>query len=311
MNKLKVSVSPHIHSKITTRKIMLDVIIALMPAAVAGCIIFGMRALFVIMASVSAAVLSELAFCLICKREATISDLSAVVTGLILALSLPVSMPYWQVAVGAVFAIVFVKCIFGGIGQNFANPAVTARVFMIIAFSKTVAATASPSGADAVSSATPLGILEGSGEGTLPTLVDMLTGKRAGAIGETCIIALVVGGIYLMIRRVISWHTPVAFIASTFLFIFIFTGDAKTALYHILLGGLFIGAIFMATDYSTTPTNTLGKVVFGIGAGFITAVIRIWGSLPEGVSYAILLMNILTPYIEKLTRRKAFGGAKA
>ncbi len=311
MNKLKVSVSPHIHSKITTRKIMLDVIIALMPAAVAGCIIFGMRALFVMMASVSAAVLSELAFCLICKREATISDLSAVVTGLILALSLPVSMPYWQVAVGAVFAIVFVKCIFGGIGQNFANPAVTARVFMIIAFSKTVAATASPSGVDAVSSATPLGILEGSGEGTLPTLVDMLTGKRAGAIGETCIIALVVGGIYLMIRRVISWHTPVAFIASTFLFIFIFTGDAKTALYHILLGGLFIGAIFMATDYSTTPTNTLGKVVFGIGAGFITAVIRIWGSLPEGVSYAILLMNILTPYIEKLTRRKAFGGAKA
>ena len=311
MNKLKVSVSPHSHSKITTRKIMLDVIIALMPAAVAGCIIFGMRALFVMMASVSAAVLSELAFCLICKREATISDLSAVVTGLILALSLPVSMPYWQVAVGAVFAIVFVKCIFGGIGQNFANPAVTARVFMIIAFSKTVAATASPSGVDAVSSATPLGILEGSGEGTLPTLVDMLTGKRAGAIGETCIIALVVGGIYLMIRRVISWHTPVAFIASTFLFIFIFTGDAKTALYHILLGGLFIGAIFMATDYSTTPTNTLGKVVFGIGAGFITAVIRIWGSLPEGVSYAILLMNILTPYIEKLTRRKAFGGAKA
>ncbi len=311
MNKLKVSVSPHIHSKITTRKIMLDVIIALMPAAVAGCIIFGMRALFVMMASVSAAVLSELAFCLICKREATISDLSAVVTGLILALSLPVSMPYWQVAVGAIFAIVFVKCIFGGIGQNFANPAVTARVFMIIAFSKTVAAAASPSGADAVSSATPLGILEGSGEGTLPTLVDMLTGKRAGAIGETCIIALVVGGIYLMIRRVISWHTPVAFIASTFLFIFIFTGDAKTALYHILLGGLFIGAIFMATDYSTTPTNTLGKVVFGIGAGFITAVIRIWGSLPEGVSYAILLMNILTPYIEKLTRRKAFGGAKA
>ncbi len=311
MNKLKVSVSPHIHSGVTTQKIMLDVIIALMPAAVAGCIIFGMRALFVMMASVSAAVLSELAFCLICRREVTISDLSAVVTGLILALSLPVSMPYWQVAVGAVFAIIFVKCIFGGIGQNFANPAVTARVFMIIAFSKTVAATASPSGADAVSSATPLGILEGSGEGTLPTLVDMLTGKRAGAIGETCIIALVVGGIYLMIRRVISWHTPVAFIASTFAFIFIFTGDAKTALYHILLGGLFIGAIFMATDYSTTPTNTLGKVVFGIGAGFITSVIRIWGSLPEGVSYAILLMNILTPYIEKLTRRKAFGGAKA
>lgn len=311
MNKLKVSVSPHIHSGVTTQKIMLDVIIALMPAAAAGCIIFGIRALFVMMASVSAAVLSELAFCLICKREVTISDLSAVVTGLILALSLPVSMPYWQVAIGAVFAIIFVKCIFGGIGQNFANPAVTARVFMIIAFSKTVAAAAAPSGVDAVSSATPLGILEGASEGTLPSLVDMLIGKRAGAIGETCTIALLIGGIYLIIKRVISWHTPVAFIASTFVFIFIFTGDAKTALYHILLGGLFIGAIFMATDYSTTPTNTLGKVVFGIGAGLITSVIRIWGSLPEGVSYAILLMNILTPYIEKLTRKKPFGGAKA
>ena len=311
MNKLKVSVSPHIHSGVTTQKIMLDVIIALMPAAAAGCIIFGIRALFVMMASVSAAVLSELAFCLICKREVTISDLSAVVTGLILALSLPVSMPYWQVAIGAVFAIIFVKCIFGGIGQNFANPAVTARVFMIIAFSKTVAAAAAPSGVDTVSSATPLGILEGASEGTLPSLVDMLIGKRAGAIGETCTIALLIGGIYLIIKRVISWHTPVAFIASTFVFIFIFTGDAKTALYHILLGGLFIGAIFMATDYSTTPTNTLGKVVFGIGAGLITSVIRIWGSLPEGVSYAILLMNILTPYIEKLTRKKPFGGAKA
>ena len=263
------------------------------------------------MASVSAAVLSELAFCLICKREVTISDLSAVVTGLILALSLPVSMPYWQVAIGAVFAIIFVKCIFGGIGQNFANPAVTARVFMIIAFSKTVAAAAAPSGVDTVSSATPLVILEGASEGPLPSLVDMLIGKRAGAIGETCTIALLIGGIYLIIKRVISWHTPVAFIASTFVFIFIFTGDVKTALYHILLGGLFIGAIFMATDYSTTPTNTLGKVVFGIGAGLITSVIRIWGSLPEGVSYAILLMNILTPYIEKLTRKKPFGGAKA
>ena len=292
MNKLKVSVSPHIHSGVTTQKIMLDVIIALMPAAAAGCIIFGIRALFVMMASVSAAVLSELAFCLICKREVTISDLSAVVTGLILALSLPVSMPYWQVAVGAVFAIIFVKCIFGGIGQNFA-------------------AAAAPSGVDAVSSATPLVILEGASKGPLPSLVDMLIGKRAGAIGETCTIALLIGGIYLIIKRVISWHTPVAFIASTFVFIFIFTGDVKTALYHILLGGLFIGAIFMATDYSTTPTNTLGKVVFGIGAGLITSVIRIWGSLPEGVSYAILLMNILTPYIEKLTRKKPFGGAKA
>ena len=311
MNKLKVSVSPHIHSGVTTQKIMLDVIIALLPAAVAGCIIFGIRSLFVMLTSVAAAVLAELLFCLACKREITIYDLSAVVSGLILALSLPVTMPLWQVAVGAVFAIIIVKCIFGGIGQNFANPAVTARVFMIIAFSKTVAATATPKGVDAVSSATPLVILEGTAKGELPSIIDMLLGKRAGAIGETCVVALVIGGLYLMIKRVISWHTPVAFIASTFVFILIFTGDPKTALYHTLLGGLFIGAIFMATDYSTTPTNTMGKVVFGIGAGFITSVIRIWGSLPEGVSYAILLMNILTPYIEKLTRKKPLGGDKA
>lgn len=311
MNKLKVSVSPHIHSGVTTQKIMLDVIIALLPAAVAGCIIFGIRSLFVMLTSVAAAVLAELLFCLACKREITIYDLSAVVSGLILALSLPVTMPLWQVAVGAVFAIIIVKCIFGGIGQNFANPAVTARVFMIIAFSKTVAATATPKGVDAVSSATPLVILEGTAKGELPSIIDMLLGKRAGAIGETCVVALVIGGLYLMIKRVISWHTPVAFIASTFIFILIFTGDPKAALYHTLLGGLFIGAIFMATDYSTTPTNTMGKVVFGIGAGFITSVIRIWGSLPEGVSYAILLMNILTPYIEKLTRKKPLGGDKA
>lgn len=310
MNKLKVSVSPHIHSRVTTQKIMLDVIIALVPAAVAGCIIFGIRSLFVMLTSVAAAVLAELLFCLACKREITIYDLSAVVSGLILALSLPVTMPLWQVAVGAVFAIIIVKCIFGGIGQNFANPAVTARVFMIIAFSKTVAATATPKGVDAVSSATPLVILEGTAKGELPSIIDMLIGKRAGAIGETCVVALVIGGLYLMIKRVISWHTPVAFIASTFVFILIFTGDPKAALYHTLLGGLFIGAIFMATDYSTTPTNTMGKVVFGIGAGFITSVIRIWGSLPEGVSYAILLMNILTPYIEKLTRKKPLGGNK-
>lgn len=310
MNKLKVSVSPHIHSGVTTQKIMLDVIIALLPAAVAGCIIFGIRSLFVMLTSVAAAVLAELLFCLACKREITIYDLSAVVSGLILALSLPVTMPLWQVAVGAVFAIIIVKCIFGGIGQNFANPAVTARVFMIIAFSKTVAATATPKGVDAVSSATPLVILEGTAKGELPSIIDMLLGKRAGAIGETCVVALVIGGLYLMIKRVISWHTPVAFIASTFVFILIFTGDPKAALYHTLLGGLFIGAIFMATDYSTTPTNTMGKVVFGIGAGFITSVIRIWGSLPEGVSYAILLMNILTPYIEKLTRKKPLGGDK-
>ena len=303
-NKLHISVSPHLHRKRTTTGIMLDVIIALLPTTIAGVVIFGLRALAVIGVCVASAVISELLFNLILKKKQTIKDLSCVVTGLLLALNLPANAPLWQCAVGSVFAIIVVKCIFGGIGKNIVNPAITARVFMLVAFGS-LAKTAFPVGMDATAGATPL-VSE-----TTPDIMDLLLGKTGGCIGETCAIALLVGGVYLLIRKVISWHIPVAFIGTVFIFSF-FVKDFSVpeALVQVLSGGLLIGAIFMATDYTTSPSTALGKVVFGVGAGLITALIRFWGIYPEGVSFGILLMNILNPYICSLTARKLFGGGK-
>lgn len=303
-NKLHISVSPHLHRKRTTTGIMLDVIIALLPTTIAGVVIFGLRALAVIGVCVASSVLSELLFNLILKRKQTIKDLSCVVTGLLLALNLPANAPLWQCAVGSVFAIIVVKCIFGGIGKNIVNPAMTARVFMLVAFGS-LAKTAFPVGMDATAGATPL-VSE-----TTPDIMDLLLGKTGGCIGETCAVALLIGGVYLLIRKVISWHIPVAFIGTVFIFSF-FVKDfsVSEALVQVLSGGLLIGAIFMATDYTTSPSTALGKIVFGIGAGIITALIRFWGIYPEGVSFGILLMNILNPYICSLTARKLFGGGK-
>lgn len=303
-NDLILSVSPHIRSNITTRRIMLDVVISLLPAAIAGTLIFGIRSLAVIAVCVASAVISEYLFNKVAKKPNTITDLSAVVTGLLLSLNLPANTPLWQAAVGAAFAIIFVKCVFGGIGQNFANPAITARIFMLVAFGS-MSSAAFPKNIDAVSSATPLAVLQNGGE---VKITDLLLGTRGGAIGETCTVALIIGGLYLIFRRVISWHTPVIFVATVFLFTFAVKGDAFTALEYTLSGGLFIGAIFMATDYATTPVTKWGKVIFGIGAGLLTVLIRLWGVYPEGVSFAILLMNILTPYIDKWTAKKPFGG---
>lgn len=303
-NDLILSVSPHIRSGITTRRIMLDVVISLLPAAIAGTIIFGVRALAVIAVCVASAIISEYLFNKAAKKPDTITDLSAVVTGLLLSLNLPANTPLWQAAVGAAFAIIFVKCVFGGIGQNFANPAITARIFMLVAFGS-MSSAAFPKNIDAVSSATPLAVLQNGGE---VKITDLLLGTRGGSIGETCTIALIIGGLYLLFRKVISWHTPVIFVATVFLFTFAVKGDAFTALEYTLSGGLFIGAIFMATDYATTPVTKWGKVIFGIGAGLLTVLIRLWGVYPEGVSFAILLMNILTPYIDKWTAKKPFGG---
>lgn len=303
-NDLILSVSPHIRSNITTRRIMLDVVISLLPAAIAGTIIFGVRALAVIAVCVASAVISEYLFNKAAKKPNTITDLSAVVTGLLLSLNLPANTPLWQAAVGAAFAIIFVKCVFGGIGQNFANPAITARIFMLVAFGS-MSSAAFPKNIDAVSSATPLAVLQNGGD---VKITDLLLGTRGGSIGETCTIALIIGGLYLLFRKVISWHTPVIFVATVFLFTFAVKGDAFTALEYTLSGGLFIGAIFMATDYATTPVTKWGKVIFGIGAGILTVLIRLWGVYPEGVSFAILLMNILTPYIDKWTAKKPFGG---
>ena len=304
---LHISVSPHIHGKKSTTGIMLDVILALLPASVAGVLLFGLSALWVIATCVITAVACEALFNLIVKKEQTVGDLSAIVTGLLLALNLPANIPLWQAAVGTIFAIIVVKCIFGGLGHNIVNPAITARVFMLIAFGSMTAAVF-PTGMDATAGATPLSVLA---KGETVELMDLFLGKCGGALGETSALALLIGGIYLLARRVISWHIPVSFIGSAFLLsLLVEKGDATAALAWILSGGLFIGVIFMATDYVTSPTTAKGKLIFGIGAGVITVLVRSFGTYPEGVSFAILLMNIVNPYIDSLYTRKVFGGSK-
>lgn len=306
MRKLISSVSPHVYSPLTTQKIMLDVVIALLPAGIASVIIFGWRALLVIGVCVAVCVFSEWGFEKICKKENTITDLSAVVTGLLLAYNLPVGIPIWQAALGSIVAIVVVKQLFGGIGQNFANPAITARIIMMTAFSGTMTTWVFP---DGVSSATPLALMTKGDMSSMPTYLQMFLGYRGGCLGETCVLAILLGGIYLLAKRVISWHTPVAFIGTVALMSFV---CGKDVLYQLMAGGLMLGAFFMATDYSSTPPTKWGKIIFGIGCGLITILIRFWGNFPEGVSFSILIMNILTPYITKLTRSKPFGvgGAK-
>lgn len=307
MEKLIVTSSPHIHSKASTQTIMRDVVIALLPATVAAVYYFGLYALSMVCVCVISAVLSEFLYNLICKKKQTVKDLSAVVTGLLLALNLSAKVELWQCAIGSVFAVIVVKCLFGGLGRNFANPAITARIFLIIAFGA-VAGGSQTRFAELSSGATPLYVIEHGGE--LPSLMDMFLGNRGGAIGETCAIALILGFAYLLIRRVISWHTPVVFTATVFVLSLIIKQDLNIAAYELLGGGLLIGAIFMATDYVTTPSNRIGKVIFGLGCGLITVLIRFWGSYPEGVSFAILFMNILTPYIQKISIVRPLGGIK-
>ena len=309
MEKLIVSTSPHIHTRTTTQSIMRDVLIALTPAWISAVVLFGLKALLNIVLCVGVCVLSEFLFNLITKKKQTIVDLSACVTGLLLALSLPASANVWHCIVGSVFAIIVVKCLFGGIGCNFANPAVTARVFILTAFSTSIVGGTLTNfqNPDLVASATPLEIIKSGDISTLPSLVDMLLGNRGGAIGETCAIALIIGGVYLIVRKVISWHTPVILIGTVFVLSLIINQDLTLALYEVLGGGVIISSFFMATDYSTTPINKYGKMVFAFGCGLITVLIRFWGSYPEGISFAILLMNILSPYIEKWCTRKPLG----
>ena len=305
---LHLSASPHIHSGKSTASIMRDVIIALLPVTVAGVVIFGLRSLLIIAVCVASCVLFEMLYNLIAKKEQTVGDLSAVVTGLLLALNVPANIPIWQCVLACAFAIIIVKCLFGGIGCNLVNPAITARVFMLVSFGS-MATQAMPVIVDTASSATPLAQIA---EGEAVSLTDLLLGTTGGSIGETCAIALLIGFVYLLARRVISWHIPVTFVGTVFVLSFFMEGlNAFNALALILSGGLLIGAIFMATDYVTSPATAWGKVIFGVGAGLITFMIRYFGVYIEGVSFAILFMNILTPYIEKLTARKIFGGVKA
>ena len=302
MNKLISSVSPHFTGTLTTTKIMPDVIIALIPAAVASVVVFGFRSLLVIGVCVAVCIFAEWGFEKICKKENTITDLSAVVTGMLLAFNLPVTIPLWQAAFGSLVAIVVVKQLFGGIGQNFANPAITARIIMMTAFSGSMTNWVIP---DASSGATPLALITKGQTDALPSYLNMFLGVRGGCLGETCTLALLLGGAYLLVKRVISWHTPVAFIGTVAIMSLV---CGKDVLYQLMAGGLMLGAFFMATDYSSTPPTKWGKIIFGVGCGLITILIRFWGNFPEGVSFSILIMNILTPYIERLTRAKPLTG---
>ena len=306
-NLLNVS-SPHFHDSSSTRKIMLDVVIALVPAMIAAVVIFGTKALLLIATCVVSAVLAEYIFNLIVKKPCTIGDFSAVVTGVLLALNLGTDVTILQAVIGSVFAIVFVKGLFGGIGKNFANPAITARVFMLLCFS-TVTSFTVPKTVELVSSATPLVNLKAGSMDLLPSLGQMFLGLHGGSIGETCIIALIIGWIYLSVRKVIKWYVPFAYIATVFVLFLVSSLSPMVALYEILSGGLFIGAIFMATDYSSTPLHIKGKVVFCILAGIITFIIRKFCGYPEGVSFSILICNLLVPFIEHFTRNIPLGGS--
>ena len=309
--KLIVSSSPHISSPVKTKNIMLDVIIAMVPALLASVYFFGPRALALVAITVAACVISEYVSRKVMKREQTIGDLSAVVTGMLLAFNYPATLPFWIAALGGVVAIVVVKQMFGGLGHNFANPAITARVILLTSFALRMTTWIEPFAwkageVDAVSAATTLGLMA-NGSKDLPTYAQMLIGERAGCLGETCIIGLLIGGIYLVAKKVISPIIPVCYIGTVFVFSAVLGTDPVM---QILSGGLFLGAIFMATDYVTSPITNKGKVIYAIGCGVITVLIRLFASLPEGVSYSILLMNILTPLIENATMPRVFGTGK-
>lgn len=315
--KLIVSESPHIRGGQTTKGIMLDVVIALMPALIAGVLIFGYRAAVLASVCVLASVIFEWLWCKIVKKPSSIGDFSAVVTGLLLALNLPVTMPFWMAIIGALFAIVVVKQFFGGIGHNFMNPALAARAFLLTSWAQPMTTWVAPfskvslfENADAVAMATPLSIIK-EGGGELPSYMDMFLGKIGGCIGEVSTLALLVGAIYLLAKRVIDLKIPVSYLLTMAIMVFVFGGDeglfTGDALSHLLSGGIVLAAFFMATDYVTTPYTPKGQIIFGIGCGLLTAIIRLWGGYPEGASYSILLMNVMAPLIDRFTVPKKFG----
>jgi electron transport complex protein RnfD len=307
--KLVVSSSPHVHCAATTRKIMLDVIIALVPALVASIIIFGPRALMIVAVTVLSCVVSEYICRKVMKRDNTIGDLSAVVTGILLAFNLPVGINPMMAVFGGVVAIVVVKQMFGGIGQNFVNPALTARIIIMNSFPAAMTTWAKPyyylHSTDAMTAATPLALIkQHASPDQLPSLLQMFLGNRGGCLGETCTLALILGGIYLIIRRVISPIIPLCYIGTAALLSLCMGRNVPM---DLLSGGLMLGAIFMATDYTTSPLTKKGQVIYAVGCGVITMLIRNFANLPEGVSYSIVLMNILVPLIDSGTRTKAFG----
>ncbi|MFH1640988.1 MAG: RnfABCDGE type electron transport complex subunit D [Candidatus Omnitrophota bacterium] len=310
-NRLIVSVSPHLHKGESVSRIMWMVVISLVPAGIAGVLIFGISALWVIMLGVVSAVASEGLLQVLTKRKITILDGSAFLTGLLLAYNLPPRVPFWLPIVGSFFSIAVGKLIFGGLGQNIFNPALVGRVFLMASWPKYMTVFTKPLNYDAVTSATPLALLK---EGLIVDNIskqNLFLGIRSGCIGEVCILALLLGAMFLLLKGYISWHIPVTYIFTVGLFTFafgsqsgLFTGDW---LFHILNGGLILGAFFMATDYVTSPLTRKGQLFFGIGCGLITAIIRFWGGYPEGVSYAILMMNAATPIIDRYTKNRIYG----
>lgn len=320
-SKLIVSSSPFLRNQaVSTRGIMLDVVIALLPTALAAVWFFGAPALVLILVAVAAAVLAEWVYERLTHQKSTIGDLSAVVTGLLLAFNIPANAPWWMAAIGSVLAIVLVKQMFGGLGQNFINPALAARTILMLSWTGLMAATAIPAGgqlfglvkleADAVASATPL-------VNSNYSLWQLFVGDVPGMLGETCKLTLLLGGLYLIVRRVIDWRVPVSFIVTAFILFWIQTGEVylagstESALYQLLSGGLILGAFFMATDYVTCPVTKTGRVIMGIGCALILFVIRVFNNgYPEGCSFGILFMNVLTPLIDKWTAPKTFGFVK-
>ncbi|MGN0204489.1 MAG: RnfABCDGE type electron transport complex subunit D [Coprococcus sp.] len=307
--KLIVSSSPHISSPVKTKNIMLDVIIALIPSLIASIYFFGIRAAIIVIVSVATCVIAEYICRKVMKREQTIGDLSAVVTGILLAFNLPSSVPIYVPIIGGIIAIVMVKQMFGGLGQNFVNPALLARIVLMNSFPvlMTTWYPAGSFGADTTATASPLANIAAGAADAVPSYMDMFIGNIPGCLGETSAVCLLIGGIYLVCRKVISAIIPVTYIATVFVLSFILGQDPVA---QILCGGLFLGAIFMATDYVTSPLTNKGKFIYALCCGIITVLIRVFASLPEGVSYSIVLMNIIVPLIERVTIPKPFGTVK-
>lgn len=307
--KLIVSSSPHISSPVKTKNIMLDVIIALIPSLIASIYFFGIRAAIIVIVSVATCVISEYICRKVMKREQTVGDLSAVVTGILLAFNLPSSVPIYVPIIGGIIAIVMVKQMFGGLGQNFVNPALLARIVLMNSFPvlMTTWYPAGSFGADTTATASPLANIWTGAADAIPSYMDMFIGNIPGCLGETSALCLLIGGIYLIARKVISAIIPVTYIATVFVLSFILGQDPVA---QILCGGLFLGAIFMATDYVTSPLTNKGKFIYALCCGIITVLIRVFASLPEGVSYSIVLMNIIVPLIERITIPKPFGTVK-
>ena len=306
---LAVSSSPHLRSGASTRRIMQEVCLALTPAGIAGIVLFGAHAAALIAASVITCVLSEYIYQKLAKEKTTVGDWSAVVTGLLLAYNLPAGAPIWLAVVGGVIAIVLVKQMFGGIGSNFMNPALTARAILFVSWSSLMSTYPQTTFAlDATSSATPLALM-GAGSVTDVNLWNLMIGNCGGVLGETCKLAIIAGGVYMLIRRIIDWRIPVTFIGTVFL-CYLLKDGAEMAVYQVFAGGLMLGAFFMATDYATSPVTGVGKLIMGVGCGILLFVIRAYASYPEGCSFAILFMNVFTPLIDKFTAPKPFGEVK-